>query len=126
MRGLPPGALHVNKSELTSQINKLFVRFSRLSQTISAYVALNFCWELSCISFMGIKTFGGQSLWSGIFTLDSDGQLRVLRAFRLFRLLGKMGDLKKIVTAVVMSIVPTFQALVRAGPSWFSRLFTLH
>jgi hypothetical protein len=36
----------------------------------------------------------------------------VLRAFRLFRLLGKMGDLKKIVTAVAMSIVPTLQALV--------------
>jgi hypothetical protein len=39
-------------------------------------------------------------------------QLRVLRAFRLLRLLGKMGDLKKIVSAVAMSLVPTFQALV--------------
>ena len=40
-------------------------------------------------------------------------QMRVLRAFRLFRLLGKMGDLKKIVTAVAISIVPTLQALVK-------------
>jgi hypothetical protein len=39
-------------------------------------------------------------------------QLRVLRAFRLLRLLGKMGDLKKIVSAVAMSLLPTFQALV--------------
>ncbi len=39
-------------------------------------------------------------------------QLRVLRAFRLLRLLGKLGDLKKIVTAVVMSLLSTFQALV--------------
>ncbi len=39
--------------------------------------------------------------------------MRVLRAFRLFRLFGKMGQLKRIVTAVVLSIVPTLQALVR-------------
>jgi hypothetical protein len=39
-------------------------------------------------------------------------QLKVLRAFRLLRLLGKLGDLKKIVTAVAMSLLPTFQALV--------------
>jgi hypothetical protein len=43
-------------------------------------------------------------------------QLRVLRAFRLFRLLAKMGDLKKIVTAVAMSIAPTLKALVSAPP----------
>jgi hypothetical protein len=47
--------------------------------------------------------------------------LQVLRAFRLFRLLGKMGDLKKIVTAVAMSIIPTLQALVI--PSSCGRLF---
>ncbi len=41
-------------------------------------------------------------------------QMRVLRAFRLFRLFGKMGQLKRIVTAVVLSIVPTLQALVGA------------
>ena len=40
-------------------------------------------------------------------------QLRTLRAFRFFRLLGRLRDLKKIVTAVVMSIVPTLQALVK-------------
>jgi hypothetical protein len=39
-------------------------------------------------------------------------QLRVLRAFRLFRLFSKMGQLKRIVTAVALSIVPTLQALV--------------
>ncbi len=38
--------------------------------------------------------------------------MRVLRAFRLLRLLGKMGDLKKIVTAVAISLIPTLQALV--------------
>ncbi len=39
-------------------------------------------------------------------------QLRVLRAFRLFRLFSKLGQLKRIVTAVALSIVPTLQALV--------------
>lgn len=39
-------------------------------------------------------------------------QLRVLRAFRLFRLFSKMGQLKRIVTAVALSIIPTLQALV--------------
>ncbi len=39
-------------------------------------------------------------------------QMRVLRAFRLLRLMGKIGNLKKIVSAVAMSILPTLQALV--------------
>jgi hypothetical protein len=38
-----------------------------------------------------------------------------MRAFRLFRLFGKLGPLKRIVTAVALSIVPTLQALVRLG-----------
>jgi hypothetical protein len=41
-------------------------------------------------------------------------QLRLLRAFRLIRVLGKIGDIKQIVTAVAMSITPTLQALVSA------------
>ena len=39
-------------------------------------------------------------------------QMRLLRAFRLLRILSKMGNLKKIVTAITMSIVPTLQSLV--------------
>jgi hypothetical protein len=38
----------------------------------------------------------------------------VLRALRLLRLFGKLQQLKQIVTAVALSIVPTLQALVRA------------
>jgi hypothetical protein len=39
-------------------------------------------------------------------------QLRVIRAFRLVQLLGKVSDLKQLVSAVATSILPTLQALV--------------
>ena len=39
-------------------------------------------------------------------------QIRIMRAFRLLRVFQKISDLQKIITAVTMSIIPAFEALV--------------
>jgi hypothetical protein len=39
-------------------------------------------------------------------------QMRILRAFRLARVVGKVGELQQVVAAVSMSIVPALHALV--------------
>ena len=40
-------------------------------------------------------------------------QMRILRAFRLLRLMTRFNELRRIVDALVVSIVPTLQAQVR-------------
>ena len=52
--------------------------------------------------------------------LHRDGrQVRVLRAFRLLRLLGSWGQLRRIVLAIVKSILPVIYSMVcEPGPQY--------